>query len=221
MRLIRDLLNAAEVSALRAMAEGAVFESGSKTAGSGLAGVKRNQQAQLDAGSEQRLQSILQQAFSRHRGLTAYAQPRRFGLPLLSRYREGDDYGRHLDQALMGQGSLRADIGMTIFLSDPDSYQGGALVLETETGEAKVKLPAGSAVAYPAFYWHRVETVSSGERLVLVSWVQSYVADPSKRAILCELNEAFETLYGAAQTGPVFDKVQRSYTNLLRLWAEM
>ena len=131
-------------------------------------------------------------------------------------------YGDHVDDPVMGQGELyRSDLSVTVFLSDPGDYDGGELVIETAFGEQRVKLAAGDAVLYPSSSVHRVAEVTRGERLVAVSWIQSLVRDPDKRALLHELNQARETLLRKQPDAAETRQVNHSYINLVRMWSEI
>lgn len=127
-------------------------------------------------------------------------------------------YGTHIDNALMQNPLMRSDISMTLFLSDPATYAGGELVVESTQGEEAFKLPAGSAIVYPSSTLHRVEEVTQGIRLAAVTWVQSLVRDPQQREVLFDLETARQTLFEASGKTPVFDLISKSHANLLRQW---
>ena len=137
---------------------------------------------------------------------------------ILSRYDADMRYGTHVDDALMG--GLRTDVSYTLFLSDPASYEGGELVIESTAGEQPFKLEAGSLVLYPSTTLHRVEPVLSGERLAAVGWVRSLIRDPARRELLFDLETASRQLFEKHGKTGEFDLVTKSATNLLRLWAE-
>ncbi len=226
MKVIKDFLSGAEVEAMRALAAEATFEDGSSTAGVAIREEKQNRQAVLSEQQRRLVDDTLRGAARRSKLFGLYAHPRNIATPILSRYEEGDFYNRHLDQALMGiDDPFRADLSMTIFLSDPMSYTGGELRVEMESGHATLRLQPGTAAIYPTSFWHQVTRITKGERLALVTWVQSYVADPGKRALLTELGEAFDMIMRMNPADPLHgqtrEKVQRSYTNLLRLWSEV
>ena len=122
----------------------------------------------------------------------------------------------------MGQDEIyRSDMSVTIFLNNPDKYKGGELVIQTTSGEQQIKLPAGDAVLYDSSSVHRVAEVIEGERLVAVSWIQSLVRDPDKRALLHELNQARETLLHEKPDAAETRQVNQSYINLVRMWSEV
>jgi len=116
---------------------------------------------------------------------------------------------------------FRSDVSMTLFLNPPDSYDGGELVVRTPFGDRQVKLAAGDAVVYPSSSVHRVAPVTRGERLVVLTWIQSYVRDAARRELLFELNRAREHLLATDPDEEPAKQVDRSYANLLRMWAEV
>jgi PKHD-type hydroxylase len=132
-------------------------------------------------------------------------------------------YGDHVDDPIMGSASprFRSDVSMTVFLTPPEAYDGGELTIRTAFGEHQVKLPAGDAVVYPSSSLHRVAEVTRGERVVALTWIQSYVRDPSRRELLYELNRAREILLRQAPEAEHTGLVDRSYANLLRMWGEL
>ncbi|MCU7862538.1 MAG: Fe2+-dependent dioxygenase, partial [Candidatus Thiodiazotropha sp. (ex Lucinoma borealis)] len=149
--------------------------------------------------------------------------PYRMADPLFARYQPGMTYGKHVDDPLMGLSGqrFRSDVSMTIFLRDPDTYQGGELIVRTTFGEKRVKLKAGSAVIYPSSSLHQVAEVSRGERLVALAWIQSYVRDPAQRELLYELDLAREHLLATAADDETTGLVDKSYANLLRMWGDV
>jgi PKHD-type hydroxylase len=152
----------------------------------------------------------------------AAAMPARIAPPLLSATGPGEGYGAHVDDPVMGGDKpLRTDLSLTLFLSPPDAYEGGDLVLESAAGVERVKLPAGDAFLYPSTVLHRVEPVQSGERLVAVTWVQSRVRDPGAREILFDLDRARRAVFAAEGKSETFDLVAGCHANLLRRWVEV
>ena len=147
--------------------------------------------------------------------------PLRIAAPYYAHYTKGMSYGEHVDDPIMGQGSelYRSDVSVTLFLNSPDDYDGGELVIQTSYGEQQVKLPAGDAVLYPSSSTHRVAEVSRGERLVAVSWIQSLVQEPEKRALLHDMNQARETLLREKPDAEETRQVNQSYVNLVRMWS--
>jgi PKHD-type hydroxylase len=148
--------------------------------------------------------------------LQAAAFPRRIHGLLFSRSGAGEGYGRHVDNAWMSGG--RSDLSFSLFLSEPEAYAGGALVLEAPGGEESFRLPAGHALVYPSTLLHRVEPVTAGERLVAVGWIESRIRLADQRELLFELDTARRTLFARHGKDEIFDLVSRSYSNLLRRW---
>jgi len=218
---IADILARDLIADLDATLETADFHDGRTTAGWHARLVKRNEQA--ESGEALRAAaSAVETALTENALFRMAALPRRVRPVTFSRYRPGMAYGSHLDDAMMGGGDdpMRTDISVTVFLSDPASYAGGELVIETPGGEEAYKLAAGSAIVYPATTLHRVEPVREGERRAAVTWVQSLVRDPGRREILFDLDTARRQLFEQEQKSAVFDLVSKSYSNLLRRWAE-
>ena len=186
------------------------------TAGWHARGLKRNHQ--LDGASllHRQLAARLEATLAAHPLLQAAAFPRRIHSLLFSRSGVGEGYGRHVDNAWMAGG--RSDLSWTLWLSEPDDYAGGALVLETPAGEESFRLPAGHALLYPSTLLHRVEPVEAGERLVAVGWIQSRIRHGEQRELLFELDTARRALFERSGHDEIFDLISRSYSNLLRRW---
>ncbi len=215
---IPNILPAATLIEVRALLAELSFDPGRKTAGWHAREVKSNDQAAPGPALD-RLRTILATALSANEVVRAMALPVRILPPLISRTGPGQGYGTHVDDAFMGStNGLRTDLSVTIFLSDPASYDGGELVAETPSGEDAVKFPAGDAVLYPSTTLHRVETVTRGERLVAVTWIESRVRDAAAREILFDLDRARRALFAKDGKSDAFDLVSKSYSNLLRRW---
>jgi PKHD-type hydroxylase len=127
-------------------------------------------------------------------------------------------YGSHVDDALMG--GMRTDISFTLFLSDPTSYDGGELIIDSASGEETFKLEAGALVAYPATSLHRVGAVTRGTRLAAIGWARSFVRDPAQRELLFDLDTVRRQLFAREGKSAAFDLISKSFANLLRMWAE-
>ncbi len=165
---IDSLLSTAEAGALRASAEGLDFADGRASAGRFAREVKANDQAAPSPARDAVLAKVTK-ALQGNELFALAARPKAMTPLILSRYRQGQTYGTHVDDALM-QG-LRTDISFTLFLSDPETYDGGELVIEDGFEARAVKLPAGSVMLYPSTTLHRVAPVTRGERLAVVGWV--------------------------------------------------
>ncbi len=194
----------------------AKFVDGKLTAGWYAKSVKHNRQLPTAAGKDLREQVKI--ALNRHPLFQAAVRPKQIHSVLLSRYDPGMSYGRHADNALMGQ--WRSDVSFTLFLNEPGDYDGGELVIEGANDEATYKLPAGQALVYPASALHRVEAVTRGVRLVAVGWVQSWVRDPAQRELLFDLDTVRRSLFAQMGKSNEFDLLSKSLANLLRQWAE-
>lgn len=225
--MLITISNVLDAEALRAAADTCDllnWRDGAETAGRAARKVKNNQQADLSSPKGRALARELENTIRDHPVFKAAAWPRRFSSLLISKCGTGEGYGLHVDNAIMGRAArrMRTDLSFTLFLSPPDTYDGGALVIETPAGTTTLKPQAGDLVIYPSTALHRVETVERGERLACVGWVESMVRDPTKREILFDLEnlraELAKTESGESVTALTLSK---SISNLLRLWAEI
>lgn len=216
MLAIDGVLTSAECAVLRDAAEGLRFEDGRKTAGPHAAMVKNNAQA---AASDRRdaILAKVENALKAHPVFAAAVRPRALSRLILSRCRDGQGYGPHVDDALMA--GLRTDVSFTLFLSDPGTYDGGALEIEEALETRAVKLPAGGLFLYPATTLHRVAPVTRGERLAVVGWAQSWIRRPDRRDLLFDLDRAVEAIHASEGKSGTFDRVARARSNLVRMWA--
>ena len=137
---------------------------------------------------------------------------------MISRYKPGKQYGTHVDDALMR--GLRTDISFTLFLSEPETYEGGALVVESAAGEQEFRLAAGAMIVYPSTALHRVESVKKGERLAAVGWARSFIRSSEQREILFDLENVRRNIFDLHGKTPAFDQVSKCSANLLRMWAD-
>lgn len=217
MIALTGLLAPAEVVVLREAARRLDFGDGRATAGHRAREVKANDQA-LPSPARDAILEKVRRALMAHPVFLAAARPRRLTPLLLSRYRVGQTYGLHVDDAIMG--GLRTDLSFTLFLSDPATYEGGALEVEDEFAPREVRLAAGDLILYPSTTLHRVTPVTAGERLAVVGWIQSLIRDEARRDILFDLEQAIATLEQAGAPRPATDRLGKARSNLLRLWAE-
>lgn len=220
---IPGLLNRAQVEKIRELLADAPFVDGKLTAGRAAARVKQNEEMRQDPARMKLLVRILMASLGHNERFRSAALPHRVADPIFARYRPGMTYGDHVDDPIMGTTGprFRTDLSMTVFLNSPDTYSGGELVIRTSFGDRNVKLPSGDAVLYPSSSLHQVAEVTEGERLVALTWVQSYVRDPARRELLFELNQARETLMKEAPDASHTAQVDRSYANLVRMWSEL
>jgi PKHD-type hydroxylase len=215
---IADILTAGDVASIAsALArEDDSFTSGSATAGWYVRDIKHNDQAAGPAAAE--AIAVLKKALLAHPVFRSAARPKDFVRILVSRYRPGMAYGRHVDDALMG--GMRTDLSFTCFLSDPASYDGGELVIEGHDGDTAIKLPAGAVVLYPTTSLHQVTEVTRGERLAIVGWVRSYIRGSEQRETLFDLDQTVTALAGAGLERAVVDRIFKVRNVLTRMWAE-
>ncbi len=211
------------------------WQDGKLTAGVGVEEKKNNWQLSRDHPAYTALANTCLTALKAHPIFMSAALPKTFMPPLFSQYGVGQAYGLHVDNALhthpdTGQW-LRTDLSLTLFLNAPEDYEGGELVIADDYGEHAIKLAAGDAILYPSTSLHRVNSVRSGQRLAMVTWVQSLVRSDAQRQILHDLDISHVLLrqklqqlnHGDIDNGLVaeeLDRLNKSYHNLLRLWAD-
>jgi len=220
---IKNVLTRDQLEGARALLKPIEFRDGKASAGLAAARVKQNVEADRSAATISQIDNLVMNALVRHPDYRAGALPLKVAAPFYARYVPGMRYGDHVDDPVMGgaEGLYRTDIAITIFLSSPDEYDGGELVVQSVFGEQHVKLPAGDGVLYPASSLHHVAEVTRGERLVAVTWVQSMVRDPAKRELLYQLNQAREVLLKKSPDAPETAQVNTAYVNLVRRWSEL
>jgi PKHD-type hydroxylase len=222
MLTIPNLLTPDEVNFVISTLQSEDFVDGKTTAGWHARLVKHNSQLSREAAYHQDLRDFIRAALKRNVLFQMAAQPKIVHSILFSRYEVGMSYGSHIDNALMGgEDFLRSDVSLTLFLSDPATYEGGELVIEGVEGEQAFKLEAGSAIIYPSSTLHRVNSVTEGTRFVVVAWVQSLVRDVSQREILFDLDIARRALFEKQGKTTEFDLISKSHANLLRRWAQV
>ncbi len=218
MYRILEILNDQEVEECKKIADAAPFVHGRITNPHNLA--KDNEQLHEQQAYQKSSQMIMQ-AFGRSPEFAEFAFPVLIAPPLITRYKPGMHYGAHADAAFLpmpGQ-AIRSDLSCTIFLNDPDSYEGGALHIRLGDGELRFKLKPGEAIVYPSDTFHEVEPVTEGERLVAITFIQSRVPDPFRRNLLFSLNEV-AALEGNTMAPENFSRLQFVQQNLLRYWGE-
>jgi PKHD-type hydroxylase len=220
---IPGLLNPAQLEKVHQLLTDAEFVDGKLSAGFAAARVKHNEEMRQEPERMQLLVRILMASLGHNERFRFAALPHRVADPIFARYQPGMTYGDHVDDPIMGGTGprFRSDLSMTLFLNAPERYEGGELVMRTAFGDQRVKLPAGDAVLYPSSSLHQVAEVTAGERLVAVTWIQSYVRDAARRELLFELNQARETLLKDSPQAAHTTLVDRSYANLVRMWADV
>lgn len=220
MVLLEGVLGPEDVDRVTRGLEAAPWQDGRATAGRAAREVKRNQQAVGDDPEVQALGRFVTDALRRHPLFDLAVRPQRISRLLFSRYTGGEAYGAHTDDALMGEPPLRSDVAFTLFLADPAAYEGGALTVSTALGEQAIRLAAGDAVIYPAGTVHWVAPVTAGARLAAVGWAQSLVRDPAQRDLLFDLANARAECAAAGLPRETMLLLDRTQSNLLRMWVE-
>jgi PKHD-type hydroxylase len=214
---IADVLSAGDVQEVRSGLATATFLDGRATAGWSARLVKSNLQASMSPDVE-RVRALVEARLADHPVFTLAVRPRTILGPLFSRYQPGHAYGAHVDDALMG--GVRSDVSFTLFLSEPESYEGGELVIDSTSGEEAFKLASGSVVTYPATTLHRVAPVTRGERLAAAGWVRSYIRDASRRELLFDLETARRRIFDREGKTAEGDLLAKCAANLVRQWCE-
>lgn len=219
---IKNVLGPKELSEVDGLLKQANFVDGKLSAGKIAAQVKNNQEVSRDDPALEQLNKVVMGNLLRHPTYQRAALPLHIASPFYVCYQAGMEYGEHIDDPIMGeQQRYRSDLALTIFLNDPDEYQGGELIIQTEFGEQKIKYAAGDAVLYPATSRHRVETITSGKRMAAVSWIQSLIRDNEQREILYQLGCAREKLLRKQADEEYTKQVDWAYVNLVRNWSEL
>jgi len=217
-----SLLTADQLATIHRHLDQAEFGDGKETAGTFAQTVKANEQLKGDSTAAQAIRPLIQTALQHHALFQAAARPKALRPLLISRYTPGMAYGWHTDNAVMGQSPRhRCDLSLTVFLSDPATYDGGELVLDTSLGPQTIKLGAGSAVLYPATYLHQVTPVTAGVRLAAVTWIQSQVRSAQHREILFDLDTVRRSLFAQLGKTTEFDLLSKTQANLLRQWVDL
>jgi PKHD-type hydroxylase len=218
MYRILTLLTAQEIEECRRIAATAPFVDGRITNPHNVA--KQNEQLH-EPEAYKKSSQLLIQAFARSEEFRDFAFPAVLAPPFLTRYRPGMKYGFHTDSAYirMPGGELRSDLSCTVFLSDPETYEGGSLHVRYGDVDIQIKLKAGDAIVYPSDTLHEVEPVTKGERLVAITFIQSRIPDPFRRNLLFDLNEV-AALEGLKMSHENFTRLQLIQAQLLRYWGE-
>jgi PKHD-type hydroxylase len=218
-----NVLDRAQVMRMRAALENAPWADGRETVGPQGAQVKRNEQLPEASPLRMTLGREVLDALSRHPLFHPAVLPRRVLSPRFNRYAGGGQYGFHVDGAVMvlpDADQLRTDVSCTVFLSDPEDYDGGELVINDLYGEHEVKLPAGDAIVYPSSSLHRVCPVTRGARVAAFLWAQSLVRDDGQRQLLLELDGSIQQLTRNGADADAVLRLSGIYHNLLRRWSE-
>jgi PKHD-type hydroxylase len=223
---IPDVLSKADVVEFRAVMDAAEWEDGRSTAGSQSAEVKKNEQLPPNSEVSRKLGERVIRALTANPLFVAAAIPLHIFPPLFNRYGVGQHFGVHVDNAVRGDhltgARIRTDLSVTLFLSEPDEYDGGELVVEDYYGSHEVKLPAGQLVLYPATSLHTVTPITRGVRVASFFWLQSMIRDAHARSMIFDLDTAIQGLVGRlGRNDAEVVKLSGLYHNLIRYWAEV
>jgi len=224
LTVIEEFLDQETVDFIRAELEKGQWEDGRLSAGGIASSLKNNQQLKQDNDLALSLANLLLEKLGNHPAFVSAAIPNRIHPPRFNKYSCGETYGVHVDAPVMSMPYsnqvMRSDVSATIFLTDPNDYEGGELSIEGEFGAQLVKLNPGDMVVYPASSLHQVNPVTRGERVSAILWVQSMVADASARAILYDLDQSIQRLTDSGSVNA--DELMRItavYHNMVRRWA--
>jgi PKHD-type hydroxylase len=222
---IPDVLTSDQVADARRRLDQLDWVDGRVTAGYQSARVKRNLQLPEGDAVAEEVGDLILTALQRHPLFLAAALPLRVFPPLYNRYEGGQSFGNHVDNAIRqitGTGHrIRTDLSATLFLSPPEEYEGGELLVEDTYGVHTVKLPAGHMILYPSTSLHAVRPVTGGARVASFFWIQSMVREDADRALLFDLDSAIQRLSQEAPDHPSAVQLTAVYHNLLRRWAEL
>jgi PKHD-type hydroxylase len=225
---VPDILTAEQITDFRRKLDAADWTDGRETVGPQGAQVKRNLQLPETSTLRKQLGDEVLSALAKNPLYHAATLPARTLAPRFNRYESGGHYGFHVDGAVMSlpasstqaAGNLRSDISCTLFLNDPNEYDGGELLINDTYGQHEVKLPAGDLIIYPSSSLHQVEPVTRGTRLACFFWVQSLIRDEGQRQLLFELDTSIQTLTAENANRAAILRLTSTYHNLLRRWAE-
>ena len=223
---IPDVLSKADVADFRRIMDAEAWEDGRSTAGAQSAEVKQNEQLPPDGATSRKLGERVIRALAGNLLFISAAVPLHIFPPLFNRYGPGKFFGEHVDNCIRGDHltglRIRTDLSVTLFLSEPDEYDGGELVIQDYYGEQTVKLPAGHAVLYPSTSLHMVTPITRGTRVASFFWVQSMIRDSLARRYTFDMDNAVQALVERlGQNDPEVRKLTNIYHNLIRYWAEV
>ena len=220
---ITEVIPKPQLDRVRQLLQRGEFKDGKLSAGREAKRVKDNEEMVQEAELYAALNNIVMGCLVQHPVYQQAVLPRRIAAPYYARYTRGMQYGDHIDDPVMGSGAdrYRSDVSTTVFLSGPDEYDGGELVVRSNYGDHAVKLNAGEAVIYPSSSLHHINPVTDGTRLVAVTWAQSLVRDSNQRELLYQLCQAREKLLRQNPSAEETAWVSNSYANLVRMWSEV
>lgn len=213
-----------QLAVIRKRLEALEWRDGRATAGAVARQVKRNEQAVMNNDVGRALEAALMPLIAENPVVKAAARPSRFTRLMISKTRDGGHYGPHVDNAIMavGDARIRTDLSFTLFLTPPEDYEGGELVIHSSGMTQSIKGEAGQLVLYPSSSIHEVTPVTAGERIVCVGWIECTIADPTRRELLFDLeNLRVSMRQSYAANSPELLTLDKSIANLLRMWARV
>lgn len=224
--VIENVLSTEEVRHFRDRLAAAAWIDGGQSAGSRSIAVKQNLQLERNDPLGTELGNVILKNLGHHPQFVSASLAEKIWPPVFNLYQNGGHYGTHVDSAIMRHPeaglTLRSDLSATVFLSEPEEYEGGELLIEGQYGAQAVKLTAGDMVLYPSSSLHQVAPVTQGQRICAILWMQSAVADTSARAMLYDLDQSIQALSAdRAQDDPDIDRLIHVYHNLIRRWASV
>ncbi|MBL8533036.1 MAG: Fe2+-dependent dioxygenase [Betaproteobacteria bacterium] len=222
---VPEVLSAGAVAHVRSLIDAAPWSDGRITAGTQSAKVKNNEQLPQESEAAKAARAIVLAALDRSALFITGALPKAIYPPLFNRYTgAANSFGNHVDNAIrtnpVTRENVRTDVSVTLFLSEPDDYDGGELVIEDTFGLQTVKLPAGDLILYPSSSVHRVEPVTRGARVASFFWVQSFIRSPEQRRLLFDIDMSVMELRAADGETDAVVRLTSCYHNLMRMWAE-
>lgn len=220
---IPDVLSNNQIAHVQKILAQSNFVDGKLSAGKHAQRVKNNEELSSNDSMLNELNNLVMGSLVQNKTYQNAAFPHRIATAFYARYSAGMAYGDHIDDPVMGPpgATYRTDVSITVFLNNPEDYDGGELTINSSIGAQQFKLPAGQAIMYPSGSLHHVAEVTKGERLVAVTWCQSMIRDPAKRELLYNLNQARESLMKKDSNSTETAQVDTTYINLVRMWAEL
>ncbi|WP_017444843.1 Fe2+-dependent dioxygenase [Gayadomonas joobiniege] len=221
---IEKFISKAEVAEFRRLLQQAEWIDGAQTAGHIAKSAKNNLQLAEDSQLARQLGDFILARLSQNQEIVAAALPNKIFPPMFNCYQGGGEFGFHIDNAVRrvtgAAVKIRTDVSMTLFLSEPDEYQGGELIIQDTFGEQKIKFAAGDMVLYPGSSLHKVTPVTKGQRLASFFWLQSLVRSDEQRRILYDLDKSIQALTTQNNQQPELARLSGVYHNLLRQWSD-
>lgn len=217
-RQIPQVLTKEEVAQVRQKIDAGAFADGNIGIGGAAGAVKKNLQLSEASSAYKEVVPFLMRKVAQNSQLSGFVFPKTMMPPLISRYEPGMTYGTHVDAPFFRNGDVRADVSITLFLSEMDEYEGGELTIQQGGNDVAIKLQAGDAFVYPTTYLHRVAPVTRGARVAMVSWFQSFIRNERHREIAAHIGQVKARLDQEPGMAEEAEKLRAVFNNLLREW---